>query len=163
MTDGNHTCNQCGLQWFDTTLHCAGFCSPKCADAWYDAYPEEKASADRRTMRDVVHRFFVRQAIAKEEQLMTTDHTACTLRVAGLEERIEELERQLTVSLADTAAARAELAEFTAAVAREREQHCYDDDRTFAESPRARRAGQAQTTERIPRETMAEVIEGGRR
>lgn len=95
--------------------------------------------------------------------MTATDHTACTLRIAGLEESLEGLERELSTYRAENAALRAELAEFAAAVAREREQHRYDDDRTLAENPRARRTGQAQTTERIPCETMAEVIEGGRR
>ncbi len=62
MSDGNHTCSHCGRQWLDTTLRevTPMFCTPECADAWYDAHPDDKARANWMTRADAIDRLFVR-------------------------------------------------------------------------------------------------------
>lgn len=62
---GNHTCARCGRQWFDTTLQAVlpMFCTPECADAWYDAHPADKARAGYLTRQDVVDKALKRAGL----------------------------------------------------------------------------------------------------
>lgn len=85
--------------------------------------------------------------------------TACTLRIAGLLERIGELEQEIATARSDAADLRTELRDFAAAVAAAQPSTRHDDDLTKAESPTSR-AARGRETQQLPRETMAQVIDG---
>lgn len=58
MTDGNHTCMQCGTTWYNLTRLKTEltFCTADCADAWMEANPEEKKRHGWLTRQDLVVR-----------------------------------------------------------------------------------------------------------
>lgn len=78
MRAGNHTCSHCGRQWLDTTLRAITpmFCTPECADAWYDAHPADKALANRMTRADLVDKMFQRTGlIPRSRSILVTRRT----------------------------------------------------------------------------------------